>query len=213
MLSRTAGIRTANVASRKLHTSAVRSAHKVSARNSNEFHPSLYSTPRASCAITSYTRADSFSYSYSQDLLFGNQGRTALLAGVEVLAKAVSVTLGPKGRNVIIEQAFGGPKVRANRQRPLPCAELTCPRCPSDHQGRCDCRQVYHPQGQIREPRRSVRLRSSYYLSACACSFSSATTLSVSFRTLPTEQMSRPATEPLPPPFSLALSIPRVSRT
>lgn len=34
-----------------------------------------------------------------------------MLAGVDVLAKAVSVTLGPKGRNVIIEQAFGGPKI------------------------------------------------------------------------------------------------------
>jgi len=33
------------------------------------------------------------------------------LAGVDILAKAVSVTLGPKGRNVIIEQPFGGPKV------------------------------------------------------------------------------------------------------
>ncbi|CEQ39691.1 SPOSA6832_01236, partial [Sporobolomyces salmonicolor] len=46
-----------------------------------------------------------------QELLFGNVGRQALLAGVDVLAKAVSVTLGPKGRNVIIEQPFGGPKI------------------------------------------------------------------------------------------------------
>lgn len=34
-----------------------------------------------------------------------------MLAGVDILAKAVSVTLGPKGRNVIIEQSFGGPKI------------------------------------------------------------------------------------------------------
>ena len=47
-----------------------------------------------------------------KEILFSNQGRQALLAGVDILAKAVSVTLGPKGRNVIIEQAFGGPKVR-----------------------------------------------------------------------------------------------------
>ncbi|POY75141.1 putative Chaperonin ATPase [Rhodotorula taiwanensis] len=47
----------------------------------------------------------------TQDLRFGNEGRQALLAGVDVLAKAVSVTLGPKGRNVIIEQPFGGPKI------------------------------------------------------------------------------------------------------
>ncbi|KAM0745585.1 chaperonin GroL [Meredithblackwellia eburnea MCA 4105] len=46
-----------------------------------------------------------------KEILFGNQGRQALLAGVDVLAKAVSVTLGPKGRNVIIEQPFGGPKI------------------------------------------------------------------------------------------------------
>lgn len=51
---------------------------------------------------------------HTQELKFGNDGRQALLAGVDILAKAVSVTLGPKGRNVIIEQPFGGPKVRAH---------------------------------------------------------------------------------------------------
>lgn len=39
-----------------------------------------------------------------KELRFSNEGRQALLAGVEILEKAVSVTLGPKGRNVIIEQ-------------------------------------------------------------------------------------------------------------
>ncbi len=34
-----------------------------------------------------------------------------MLAGVEKLADAVQVTLGPKGRNVVIEQAYGGPKI------------------------------------------------------------------------------------------------------
>lgn len=34
-----------------------------------------------------------------------------MLRGVDILAKAVSVTMGPKGRNVIIEQPFGGPKI------------------------------------------------------------------------------------------------------
>ncbi|BGP16220.1 chaperonin [Rhodosporidiobolus nylandii] len=46
-----------------------------------------------------------------KELKFGNEGRQSLLAGVDILAKAVSVTLGPKGRNVIIEQPFGGPKI------------------------------------------------------------------------------------------------------
>lgn len=39
------------------------------------------------------------------------EGRAALLKGVDTLAKAVSVTLGPKGRNVLIEQSFGAPKI------------------------------------------------------------------------------------------------------
>ncbi|KAF8576159.1 chaperonin GroL [Ramaria rubella] len=46
-----------------------------------------------------------------KEIKFSNEGRAAILAGVDILAKAVSVTLGPKGRNVIIEQAYGGPKI------------------------------------------------------------------------------------------------------
>ncbi|GME86068.1 unnamed protein product [Ambrosiozyma monospora] len=49
-------------------------------------------------------------YSHKQ-LKFGVEGRAALLKGVETLADAVSVTLGPKGRNVLIEQPFGAPKI------------------------------------------------------------------------------------------------------
>jgi chaperonin GroEL len=46
-----------------------------------------------------------------QELKFGVEGRAALLAGVETLAKAVATTLGPKGRNVIIESSYGSPKI------------------------------------------------------------------------------------------------------
>lgn len=46
-----------------------------------------------------------------KELKFGVEGRAALLKGVDILAKAVSVTLGPKGRNVLIEQSFGSPKI------------------------------------------------------------------------------------------------------
>lgn len=49
-------------------------------------------------------------YSHKQ-LKFGVEGRAALLKGVNTLADAVSVTLGPKGRNVLIEQSFGAPKI------------------------------------------------------------------------------------------------------
>ncbi|KAI5962357.1 HSP60 [Candida pseudojiufengensis] len=47
----------------------------------------------------------------SKELKFGVEGRAALLKGVNTLADAVSVTLGPKGRNVLIEQQFGSPKI------------------------------------------------------------------------------------------------------
>lgn len=46
-----------------------------------------------------------------KELKFGVDGRAALLKGVNTLADAVSVTLGPKGRNVLIEQQFGAPKI------------------------------------------------------------------------------------------------------
>ncbi|EMD31541.1 hypothetical protein CERSUDRAFT_144847 [Gelatoporia subvermispora B] len=46
-----------------------------------------------------------------KEIKFSNEGRASILTGVDVLANAVSVTLGPKGRNVIIEQPFGGPKI------------------------------------------------------------------------------------------------------
>ncbi|KAK8869703.1 heat shock protein 60, mitochondrial [Kwoniella newhampshirensis] len=47
----------------------------------------------------------------SKDVFFGNEARQGMLKGVDILAKAVSATLGPKGRTVIIGQSFGGPKI------------------------------------------------------------------------------------------------------
>ena len=47
----------------------------------------------------------------SKDIVFGAQCRQKMLEGCEKLADAVQVTLGPKGRNVIIDQAFGAPKI------------------------------------------------------------------------------------------------------
>ena len=45
----------------------------------------------------------------AKDVLFGNDARVKMLRGVNVLADAVKVTLGPKGRNVVIDKSFGGP--------------------------------------------------------------------------------------------------------
>mmetsp|Transcript_19540 Transcript_19540/g.59078 ORF Transcript_19540/g.59078 Transcript_19540/m.59078 type:complete len:581 (+) Transcript_19540:83-1825(+) len=47
----------------------------------------------------------------AKEIQFGTEGRASMLAGVERLANAVQVTLGPKGRNVIIEQTYGSPKI------------------------------------------------------------------------------------------------------
>jgi chaperonin GroEL len=45
----------------------------------------------------------------SKQLLFNEEARAALLRGVNVMAHAVKVTLGPKGRNVVIDKKFGSP--------------------------------------------------------------------------------------------------------
>jgi len=47
----------------------------------------------------------------SKDVRFGVDARARMLAGVDRLADAVQVTLGPKGRNVVIEQSYGAPKI------------------------------------------------------------------------------------------------------
>jgi len=47
----------------------------------------------------------------AKDVKFGDDARQKMLAGVNVLADAVKVTLGPKGRNVILDKSFGAPTV------------------------------------------------------------------------------------------------------
>jgi len=47
----------------------------------------------------------------AKDVIFGDSARTRMLRGVNVLADAVKVTLGPKGRNVVLEKSFGAPTV------------------------------------------------------------------------------------------------------
>lgn len=47
----------------------------------------------------------------AKEIRFGVDARSAMLQGIEQLADAVKVTMGPKGRNVVIEQSFGAPKV------------------------------------------------------------------------------------------------------
>ncbi len=47
----------------------------------------------------------------AKDIKFGRNAREKMLRGVDILADAVKVTLGPKGRNVIIDKSFGAPRI------------------------------------------------------------------------------------------------------
>ena len=47
----------------------------------------------------------------AKDIVFDVRARDAILRGVNTLADAVKVTLGPKGRNVVIEKSFGSPTI------------------------------------------------------------------------------------------------------
>src|SRR6201989_3389316 len=47
----------------------------------------------------------------AKDVRFSGDARSRMLRGVDILADAVKVTLGPKGRNVVIEKSWGAPKV------------------------------------------------------------------------------------------------------
>jgi chaperonin GroEL len=75
----------------------------------------------ASAMVTS-----SSSRSYAKDVKFGDDARSRMLQGVDVLANAVAVTLGPKGRNVIIEQSWGSPKITKDGVTVAKAVELKC---------------------------------------------------------------------------------------
>ena len=47
----------------------------------------------------------------AKDVKFGDSARSRMLQGVNTLADAVKVTLGPKGRNVVLDKSFGAPTV------------------------------------------------------------------------------------------------------
>ena len=46
-----------------------------------------------------------------KEVKFGTDARNKMLAGIDTLADAVKVTLGPKGRNVVLDKAFGAPRI------------------------------------------------------------------------------------------------------
>src|SRR5512137_20963 len=67
-------------------------------------------TPRSRVPVGPKNSKDSRTMSAKQ-IAYDRQARHAILNGVNALANAVKVTLGPKGRNVVIEKSFGSPVV------------------------------------------------------------------------------------------------------
>ncbi len=47
----------------------------------------------------------------AKEIIFGSDARARILEGVDIIANAVKITLGPKGRNVVIEKSFGAPRI------------------------------------------------------------------------------------------------------
>ena len=47
----------------------------------------------------------------AKDIIYGTEAREALLAGVDKLANTVKITMGPKGRNVVLDKKFGTPLI------------------------------------------------------------------------------------------------------
>ncbi|MEC7122674.1 MAG: TCP-1/cpn60 chaperonin family protein, partial [Pseudomonadota bacterium] len=47
----------------------------------------------------------------AKDVKFETEARDKMLRGVDILADAVKVTMGPKGRNVVLDKAFGAPRI------------------------------------------------------------------------------------------------------
>ena len=46
----------------------------------------------------------------AKDIIYGEQARQTILRGINQMADAVKVTLGPRGRNVILGKAYGAPR-------------------------------------------------------------------------------------------------------
>ena len=71
----------------------------------------------------------------AKQILHGEDSRQAILRGVNILADAVKVTLGPKGRNVVIEKKFGSPTI--TKDGVTVAKEIELRECAREH-GRAD---------------------------------------------------------------------------
>jgi hypothetical protein len=66
----------------------------------------------------------------AKQVKFGDSARQRMLAGINVLSDAVKATLGPKGRNVIIDKSFGAPVPRPRPYWPRPLSMKASSRSP-----------------------------------------------------------------------------------
>ena len=80
----------------------------------------------------------------SKDVVFGNDARQGMLRGVDILAKAVSATLGPKGRTVIIGTSHLSKSMLQVEVGPLLIKRRTGFRWTQDHQRWCFRRKGHH---------------------------------------------------------------------
>jgi len=71
----------------------------------------------------------------AKEVRFGTDARDRMLRGVDILANAVRVTLGPKGRNVVLDKSFGAPRITKDG---------------------CDGRQGHRARRQVREHGRQM---------------------------------------------------------
>ena len=63
----------------------------------------------------------------AKQLVFSDEARRGILEGVTLLSKAVKATLGPKGRNVVLDKKFGAPTITKDGGTVAKELELTCP--------------------------------------------------------------------------------------
>ena len=89
---------------------------------------------------------------------FGVDGRALMLKGVDLLADAVQVTLGPKGRNAILDQSFGPPKITKDGVTVAKHIEFKCRYVCTSFKGKKD------PSPIIRDATTSNALPITYFM-------------------------------------------------
>ena len=64
----------------------------------------------------------------AKEVRFSGDAREKMLRGVNILADAVKVTLGPKGRNVVLDKSFGAPRITKDGVTVAALARMSTPR-------------------------------------------------------------------------------------